>query len=83
MIAALRQYATLCVSLLYWLLAAPFRGRPWRIGHTFSQMLRIGVHAVLMSALTALTIGVVLAMQSAAQLVKLGAAVYVPGLVTL
>ena len=82
MIEALRQYFALCGDLLYWLVAAPFRGKPWRIGHTFAQIVRIGVHAVPMSALTALTIGVVLAMQSAAQLAKLGATVYVPGLVS-
>ncbi len=82
MTEAFRQYFGLCGSLLYWLFIAPFRGRGWRIGHTFAQIVRIGVHAVPMSALTALTIGVVLAMQSAAQLAKLGATVYVPGLVS-
>lgn len=82
MTEAFRQYFELCGSLLYWLFVAPFRGRGWRMGHTFAQIVRIGVHAVPMSALTALTIGVVLAMQSAAQLAKLGATVYVPGLVS-
>lgn len=82
MITAFRQYFELCGALLYWLFVAPFRGKPWRIGHTLAQIVRIGVHAVPMSALTALTIGVVLAMQSAAQLAKLGATVYVPGLVS-
>jgi phospholipid/cholesterol/gamma-HCH transport system permease protein len=82
MTEAFRQYFELCGSLLYWLFVAPFCGRGWRIGHTFAQIVRIGVHAVPMSALTALTIGVVLAMQSSAQLAKLGATVYVPGLVS-
>jgi phospholipid/cholesterol/gamma-HCH transport system permease protein len=79
MTEAFRQYFELCGSLLYWLFVAPFRGRGWRIGHTFAQIVRIGVHAVPMAALTALTIGVVLAMQSAAQL---GATAFVPGLVS-
>jgi phospholipid/cholesterol/gamma-HCH transport system permease protein len=82
MTEAFRQYFELCGSLLYWLFVAPFRGKGWRMGHTFAQIVRIGVYAVPMSALTALTIGVVLAMQSAAQLAKLGAEVYVPGLVS-
>lgn len=82
MMTALRQYFEVCGELLYWLFVAPFRGKPWRLGHTFAQIVRIGVHAVPMSALTALTIGVVLAMQSAAQLAKLGATMYVPGLVS-
>ena len=80
--AAFRQYLDLCGGLLYWLFVAPFRGRGWRMGHTFSQIIRIGVHAVPMTSLTALTIGVVLAMQSAAQLAKMGATVFVPGLVS-
>ena len=82
MITAFRQYFSLCGDLLYWLFVAPFLGRPWRMGHTFAQIVRVGVHAVPMSALTSLTIGVVLAMQSAAQLAKLGATMYVPGLVS-
>jgi phospholipid/cholesterol/gamma-HCH transport system permease protein len=82
MTEAFRQYFDLCGSLLYWLFVAPFRGRGWRIDHTLAQIVRIGVHAVPMSALTALTIGVVLAMQSAAQLAKLGATAFVPGLVS-
>ena len=82
MSTAFRQYFELCGSLLYWLFVAPFRGKGWRLGHTFAQIVRIGVHAVPMSALTALTIGVVLAMQSAAQLAKLGATAFVPGLVS-
>jgi len=82
MLEAFRQYFALCGELLYWLFVAPLRGKGWRMGHTFAQIVRIGVHAVPMSALTALTIGVVLAMQSAAQLAKLGATMYVPGLVS-
>ena len=81
MLKNLRGYFLLCGQLSYWLFLAPFQGRFYRLGHTFGQIVRIGVQAVPMAALTALTIGVVLAMQSASQLVKLGAAVFVPGLV--
>jgi phospholipid/cholesterol/gamma-HCH transport system permease protein len=78
----LRSYALLCVNLLYWLFVAPLRGKFYRLSHVFAQIVRIGVQAVPMSALTTLTIGVVLAMQSAAQLEKLGAAALVPGLIS-
>ncbi|MBX7207873.1 MAG: ABC transporter permease [Verrucomicrobiaceae bacterium] len=80
--AGLRKYLSLCAGLLYWLMIAPFRGKGWRMGLVFAQIVRIGVHAVPMAALTSLTIGVVLAMQSAAQLQKLGAVGFVPGLVS-
>ena len=82
MIEGLRTYYALCRGLLYWLVVAPFRGRFYRFDHVWAQIVRIGVQAVPMAALTTLTIGVVLAMQSAAQLEKLGAEVFVPGLVS-
>jgi hypothetical protein len=75
----LRSCAAICSTGWWW---RRFGANPGVMGHTFAQIVRIGVHAVPMSALTALTIGVVLAMQSAAQLAKLGATMYVPGLVS-
>ena len=78
----LRSYLKLCVDLLYWLLIAPLRGKFYRFPQVFAQIVRIGVQAVPMSALTTLTIGVVLAMQSAVQLEKLGAEVFVSGLIS-
>ncbi|MEM8952816.1 MAG: ABC transporter permease [Verrucomicrobiota bacterium] len=74
-------YALLCAGTVYWLFIAPFQGKTYRFSQIFSQMVRIGVHAVPMAALTTLTIGLVLAMQSATQLQSLGASQYVPGLV--
>lgn len=82
MIEGLLSYFKHGLSLLFWLFVAPFQGRLYRMQHVFSQIVRIGVHAVPMVALTSLTIGVVLAMQSAAQLIKMGAEVFVPGLVS-
>ncbi len=77
-----RKYLSLCGNLGYWLVVAPFHGQFYRVPHIFAQIVRIGVQAVPMAALTTLTIGVVLAMQSAAQLEKLGAEVFVPGLIS-
>jgi phospholipid/cholesterol/gamma-HCH transport system permease protein len=81
MTKGLRGYFLLCASMIYWLLIAPFRGKGYRLSQVLAQMVRIGVHAVPMAALTTLTIGLVLAMQSAMQLQSLGAAQYVPRLV--
>ncbi len=74
-------YLELCRGILYWMLVAPFRGRAFRAGHVFQQMVRVGVRGVPMAALTASTIGLVLAMQGAVLLEKMGADVYVPDLV--
>ncbi|MEQ1748380.1 MAG: ABC transporter permease, partial [Prosthecobacter sp.] len=82
MTEGLRSYLNHSLSVVFWLFVAPFQGRRYRMSLLFAQIVRIGVHAVPMVALTSLTIGVVLAMQSAAQLVKLGAEVFVPGLVS-
>ncbi len=82
MIEGLSSYVRHCGSVLFWLFIAPFRGRLYRMSLVFAQIVRIGMHAVPMVALTSLTIGVVLAMQAAAQLVKMGAETFVPGLVS-
>ncbi len=74
------QYVKLVRSLAWWLGVAPFRGEFYRMGSAFHQMVRIGVQAVPMASLTALSIGLVLAMQSAATLKTMGAEVYVPEL---
>ncbi|MCX7868532.1 MAG: ABC transporter permease, partial [Terrimicrobiaceae bacterium] len=47
----------------------------------FSQMVRIGVQALPMTALVSLSIGLTLAMQAAAELSRMGATAFVPDLV--
>jgi len=63
------------------MLIAPWRGERWKISEVFHQMILIGTRALPMAALTAFSIGLTLAMQSARELQKLGAAIYVPDLV--
>ena len=77
----MKDYFTLCGRILYWTLVAPFRGEPFKVAHVFHQMVLIGVRALPMAALTSFSIGLTLAMQSAGELKKLGAATYVPDLV--
>lgn len=69
--------------IFYWLFAAPLRGQRWSIRETFHQMILIGVRALPMSALVALSIGLTLAMQSAGEMRKFGADAYVPDLVSI
>ncbi|MEM1297025.1 MAG: ABC transporter permease [Verrucomicrobiota bacterium] len=74
------QYVKLVQSICWWLFVAPLRGQFYRMGNTYSQMVKIGVQAVPMASLTALSIGLVLSMQSAATLKTMGAEAYVPEL---
>lgn len=75
-------YFQLTGKILYWMLIAPVRGERWKISEVFHQMILIGTRALPMAALTAFSIGLTLAMQSARELQKLGAAIYVPDLVS-
>lgn len=77
----MKNYLKLNLSLLYWVLIAPFRGEMFKLGPVFRQMVTIGVRAAPMVALTACSVGVTLAMQAAHSLQQLGAEIYVPDLV--
>ncbi len=76
-------FFSLNAQILYWIFLAPFRGKPIRIAPVFSQMVRIGVQALPMAALTSLSIGVTLAMQGANELARMGAISFVPDLVAM
>jgi len=78
----LSRYFRLNLEILYWTFVAPFRGERWKVSEVFHQMILIGTRALPMAALTAFSIGLTLAMQSARELQKLGAASYVPDLVS-
>lgn len=79
----MRDWVQLNAQVLYWLFAAPLRGVPVRLAPVFQQMVRIGVQAVPMTALTSLSIGVTLAMQGAHELTRMGASSFVPDLVAM
>jgi phospholipid/cholesterol/gamma-HCH transport system permease protein len=83
-VASLRQYFLLNARILYWIFLAPLHGKPGpNIQAVLHQMVRIGVQAIPMTALTSFSIGLTLAMQGAYQLMKFGATSYVPDLVSL
>jgi phospholipid/cholesterol/gamma-HCH transport system permease protein len=79
----LSSYFQLNLQILYWIFVAPFKGQPLKISQVFRQIIRIGVQALPMAALTAFSVGFTLAMQGAEQLGRLGADDYVPDLVGL
>lgn len=82
--AGLSQFFSLNAQILYWIFVAPFQGKPGvRASAVFHQMVRIGVQAVPMVALTSMSIGVTLAMQGAHELSRMGATSFVPDLLSL
>ena len=70
--------ATLLLRTLLWIAMPPFRPR-----QTYQQMVRIGVDSLPIATMTSLFIGVVIAFQSAYQMSKVGAKMYIPSLVSI
>ena len=78
----MKHYFQLNGQILFWLLIGPWKKQPFKVSHIFHQIVRIGVEALPMVALTAFSIGLTLAMQGAHELQRMGAALYVPNLVS-
>jgi phospholipid/cholesterol/gamma-HCH transport system permease protein len=74
-------YIRLNGEILYWIFIAPLSGRMFSVPELFHQIVKIGVRATPMVALTSLSIGLTLAMQSAQELKQLGGQDFVPNLV--
>lgn len=79
----MKGWLALNSRVFYWTFVAPFRGQRWSVAETFRQMVLIGVRALPMASLVALSIGLTLAMQSAGEMRKLGAEMFIPDLVTI
>lgn len=79
----MKDYLQLNVDILYWLFLAPFRGEPFSLQEVFHQIIRIGVQAIPVAALTAFSVGLTIAMQAAEEMGKLGGSDYVPPLVSI
>ncbi len=78
----MNAYIRLNGEILYWIFVAPLTGRMFSIPQVFHQIVRIGVRATPMVALTSLSIGLTLAMKSAQELKRLGGQDFVPNLVS-
>lgn len=68
-------------SMFYWSFISPFKGRSIRIKATVSEMVKVGYNAVPIVSVIALFIGIILALQAAYQLKRVGAMIYVANLV--
>ncbi len=78
----MNAYIRLNGEILYWIFIAPFTGRMFNVQQVFHQIVRIGVRATPMVALTSLSIGLTLAMQSAQELKQFGGEDFIPNLVS-
>ena len=79
----LKQFFYLLADLFYWSAADLFRSRTSRKGEFVRQSLHIGVQAVPVVGIMAFLIGLVLALQSAAQLRQFGANRFIVDLIVI
>ena len=68
----------LFLRTLFWLAMPPFRPK-----QVYDQMIKIGINSLPIASLTSFFIGVVIAFQSAYQMQKVGAKMYIPSLVSI
>ncbi len=77
-----RLWSLICSSL-YWAFIAPFRGKGVKRHYVSNQMVEIGVNSLGIVFLMSFFMGMVLALQTAYQLKKFGALVYVASLLSI
>jgi len=68
-------------STFYWSFISPFRGKPVRIKAAISEMVKAGYNSVPIVAVISFFVGIILALQAAYQLKRVGALIYVANLV--
>lgn len=79
---AVTAYLSLAGRAIYWIFCGPIRRKPVRSAAVFTQLTLLGIRSIPMISLLSFFMGLVLAMQGAYQLSKLGADVYVANLTT-
>ncbi|MCA9406371.1 MAG: ABC transporter permease [Candidatus Omnitrophica bacterium] len=77
------DFIRLFIETLYWIFVGPFKGKPIKSKAVFEQMVFMGSNSVIIVFFVIFFTGVVLAMQSAHQLSKMGGTIYVASLVTI
>lgn len=70
-------------AAVYWALIAPFRGKGVKHHYVTTQMVEIGVNSIGIVFLISIFMGMVLALQTAYQLKKFGALIYVAALLAI
>ncbi|WP_420266243.1 MlaE family ABC transporter permease [Candidatus Magnetominusculus dajiuhuensis] len=77
----LHKVSILINEVFEWTLISPLRGKPPRFHATVKEMVKTGYESVLVVVVIAFFVGAILALQSAYQLKKFGAMIYVADLV--
>ncbi|MBN2309058.1 MAG: ABC transporter permease [Candidatus Hydrogenedentes bacterium] len=75
------RVCVLIVDTLYWLVAAPFRGKGLRIRAAVECFVEFGYHSMPIVGLICFLIGAIMAMQASYQLARFGATQYIANLV--
>jgi phospholipid/cholesterol/gamma-HCH transport system permease protein len=73
--------ATLAGQSAYFIFVGPFRGRPFRLYRAVHQAMAVGVEAIPIVSLITFFVGLIMALQSAYELRRLGAMQFVAGAV--
>ncbi len=81
LLADLHHVSVLLNDTFYWVVMSPLKGKPIRIKATISEMVKVGYNSVPIIAVISLFIGIILALQAAYQLKKVGALIFVADLV--
>jgi phospholipid/cholesterol/gamma-HCH transport system permease protein len=76
------EASDLFLKTLYWICVGPFRNKGINLKRLFGQMVFMGVQSIVIVFFVMFFTGIVLAMQAAPQLEKMGGVFYVAGLVT-
>lgn len=74
---------SLFIDILYWIFIGPFRGKAAHRQSIFYQMVSMGLRSAVIVFFVTIFTGIVLAMQSAYQLERMGATLYVASLVSI
>jgi phospholipid/cholesterol/gamma-HCH transport system permease protein len=77
----LNDASRLVNDTFYWTFVSPLKGKPIRVRASISEMVKAGYNAVPIVAVISLFVGIILALQAAYQLRRVGALIYVANLV--
>lgn len=78
---ATHSASVLINNTFYWTFISPLKGKPIRIRASIFEIVKAGYNSVPIVAVISLFVGIILALQSAYQLKKVGALIYVANLV--
>jgi len=74
---------SLLADTIYWTILGPFKGKFAKRQSIFEQMVFVGIQSMIIVLFVGLFTGIVIAMQSAYQLARLGATIYVSAMVSI